>query len=79
MDLQLQQMESYVLRARKWEWDLQYLHLNTKLIVDISDAHDRNIVRYFFLQFEEKVTPILPTLRKQIIHNDANEWNLLTK
>jgi 4-aminobutyrate aminotransferase-like enzyme/Ser/Thr protein kinase RdoA (MazF antagonist) len=79
MDLQLQQMESYVLRARQSEWDLQYLHLNTKFIDDITDAHDRNIVRYFFLQFEEKARPVLPKLRKQIIHNDANEWNLLTK
>lgn len=79
MDFQLQQLDSYVLRARQWEWDLQYFHLNNKYIDDISDARDRNLVRYFFLQYEEKVSPLLPHLRKQIIHNDANEWNILTK
>ena len=79
MDLKLQKLDSYVLRARQWEWDLQHFHLNKKYIEDIPDPHNRNIVRYFFLRFEEKVTPLLPQLRKQVIHNDANEWNLLTK
>jgi len=33
----------------------------------------------FFLQYEENVIPALPFLRRQVIHNDANEWNVLTK
>ena len=79
MDLQLQKLDSYVLRARQWEWDLQYFQSNQKYISDISDARERNLLRYFFLQYEEKVSPLLPKLRKQLIHNDANEWNILTK
>ncbi|WP_373397639.1 phosphotransferase [Algoriphagus halophilus] len=25
------------------------------------------------------MTPVLPELRRQIIHGDANEWNVLTE
>jgi len=78
-DLNLQNFKNYTLNARQWEWDLQYLDLNKKYINDIPNVKDRNTVNYFFQQFEENVRPIIPQLRKQIIHNDANEWNVLTK
>ncbi len=79
LDIKLQTFESYVFRARQWEWDIQQLHLNKKYVDDIPNAHDRNIVNHFMLQFEENVVPLYPELRKQIIHNDANEWNILVK
>ena len=79
MDVALAGMNNYVIQAREWEWDLQYFELNKKYLVDILDAHDRNIIQYFFMQFDEKVRPALPSLRKQIIHNDPNEWNVLTE
>ena len=64
--------------SRIWEWDIQYLHLNNKYIDDIPKAENKKLVLYFFQQFEEVVSPKLPYLRKSIIHNDANEWNILT-
>ncbi|AXT56602.1 aminotransferase class III-fold pyridoxal phosphate-dependent enzyme [Aquimarina sp. AD1] len=79
MNLKFQKFDSYVLKARQWEWDIQYAHLNKKYLNDIVDPHNRNVVRYFFQQFEENVIPLLPELRKQVIHNDANEWNILTE
>lgn len=79
VDIQLQSFNNYTIQARVWEWDLQYFYLNKKYIDDISNVKDRNIVRYFFQQFEENVTPVIPTLRKSIIHNDANEWNILVE
>jgi 4-aminobutyrate aminotransferase-like enzyme/Ser/Thr protein kinase RdoA (MazF antagonist) len=79
MDIKLQSLTNYTIKARQWEWDIQYLDLNKKYISDIPNAKDRNTVRYFFQQFEENVRPILPNLRKQIIHNDANEWNVLVE
>ena len=79
LNLKLKAFDNHVFRGRQWEWDLQYLSLNKKYLNAIPDAHNRSIVHYFFKQFEEKVSPILPELRKQIIHNDANEWNLLVK
>lgn len=78
MNLKLSSLTNYVLKSRENVWDLQYFHLNKKYIDDIPDAHHRNIVRYFFQQYEEHVTPLLPSLRKQIIHGDVNEWNILT-
>ena len=77
-DVQLGQFTNDTIKARQWEWDIQYLHLNKKYIDDISDTANKNVVRYFFQQFEENVVPILPTLRKQLIHNDFNDWNVLT-
>jgi 4-aminobutyrate aminotransferase-like enzyme/Ser/Thr protein kinase RdoA (MazF antagonist) len=79
LDFKLQKITNYTIAARQWEWDIQYLNLNKKYIDDISNAKDRNTVCYFIQQFEENVIPILPELRKQIIHNDANEWNVLVK
>lgn len=79
MNLSLQSYKNHTIMSRQWEWDIQYLDLNKKYINDIPDAKDRNTVNYFFQQFEEIVRPVLPSLRKQIIHNDANEWNVLSK
>jgi len=78
-DLKLQKLTNYTINARQWEWDIQYFDLNKKYIDDIPNAKGRNTARYFFQQFEENVRPLLANLRKQIIHNDANEWNVLTK
>ena len=78
-DLKLQAFTNYTINSRQWEWNIQYLDLNKKYINDIPNAKDRNTVRYFFQQFEENVRPLLANLRKQIIPNDANEWNVLTK
>ncbi|MCK5846339.1 MAG: phosphotransferase [Bacteroidales bacterium] len=79
IDIALQQFDSNIILVRQWEWDIQYLELNKKFIDDIPNTKDRNTVNHFFKQFEENVKPRLPELRKQVIHNDANEWNTLVK
>jgi 4-aminobutyrate aminotransferase-like enzyme/Ser/Thr protein kinase RdoA (MazF antagonist) len=79
MNLQLMQFNNDTIKARKSPWDIQYLHLNKKYIDDIENAKDRSLVQYFFNQFEENVVPLIPSLRKSIIHNDTNEWNVLIK
>ncbi|HEC41612.1 MAG TPA: aminotransferase class III-fold pyridoxal phosphate-dependent enzyme [Bacteroides sp.] len=77
MDLDLQPLSNYTIKARQWEWDIQYLHFNEKLIKYIPEAKNRSLVRYFMQQFRENVFPVLPDLKRSIIHNDANEWNVL--
>ncbi len=77
-DLKLQKYKNYAIMARQWEWDIQYLDLNKKYINDIPNAKDRSIISFFLQQFEENVRPLAPKLRKQLIHNDANEWNVLS-
>ena len=79
MDIKLNSISNYVIKSRAWEWDLQYFDLNKKYISVIPDESDRSLVLYFFQQYSEIVIPLAPHLRKQIIHNDANEWNILTK
>jgi 4-aminobutyrate aminotransferase-like enzyme/aminoglycoside phosphotransferase (APT) family kinase protein len=79
LNLGLSNCKNYVLRSRQLDWDIQFLHLNKPLGAAIEDAKDRNLVRYFFLQFEENVVPTLSSLRRQIIHCDANEWNILVQ
>ena len=77
MDIQLRQYKNYTLQARKFEWDLQYALLNEPLIRDIQEPEKRKIIAYFFQQFKELVLPELPKLRQSIIHNDANDYNVL--
>ncbi len=77
MNLELQSFNNYTIKASQSEWGIQYLYLNKKYIKEIDDSKDRNIIIHFFQQFEENVSPVFHQLRKSIIHNDANEWNVL--
>ncbi|MCF6333968.1 MAG: phosphotransferase [Draconibacterium sp.] len=79
MDLKLQDFRNYVIEARQLKWDLQHFLLNEEYLQYITNPTDRKIAAYFFQQFKAYVTPILPSLRKQIIHNDANDWNVLVQ
>ncbi len=79
LDLQLQGFNSPAIKARKWEWDIQYMNLNEKYLNDITDEDDRDMLEGVFRLFNLNVLPVLPDLRKQTIHNDANEWNVLVK
>ena len=79
LNVKLNTLKNYTIQSRQWEWDIQYLALNRKHMDDIISPNDRSVVSYFFNQFEEIVRPVIPKLRKQIIHNDANEWNVLVR
>jgi len=65
--------------GKETQWDLQHFKKNHKFLEHIVDVKDRSLVDYFFLQFDEQVYPIQHQLRKGIIHNDGNDWNVLTK
>jgi Ser/Thr protein kinase RdoA (MazF antagonist) len=43
----------------------------------IGSHSQRTLVRHFLGQFERHTLPLLSTLRSGIIHNDANDYNLL--
>jgi len=79
MNLKLLNFQNYTIKARQFKWDLQHFNLNKKLIKYIKDPSDRKIAEYIFLQYNEHVYPLLPELRKSIIHSDANEWNTLVQ
>lgn len=77
LNVQLRPLNQVVYQARQWEWDIQYLHLVKEFADHIEGEHNKHVVRYFIQQFETNVKDELPFLRKQLIHNDANEWNIL--
>ena len=79
MDSTLLDFQNTGIAARKLEWDLQYPELNKKYISYITSPTDKKLVDYFFLQFDQKVRPHLPELRKSIIHSDANPANVFVK
>ena len=79
MDLQLKQLKNYTIQSRVLNWDLQHFTRNRPLVRYISEPADRKWVEYFFLQYRENVEPHVHSLRKQIIHNDANDWNVLVQ
>jgi 4-aminobutyrate aminotransferase-like enzyme/Ser/Thr protein kinase RdoA (MazF antagonist) len=63
---------------RDFYWDLA----NASGIVKeyqplIVDANLRELIERFAADFERIVTPLLPELRKSVIHNDANDYNVI--
>ena len=77
LDIQLQTYKNSVIKSRQFKWDLHYFLMNEKYVEYIPDNGDRKIIEHFFQQYKNHVLPVLDLLRKQIIHNDANEWNTL--
>jgi len=77
LDLKFQQFTDYRVAARKLKWDIQYLSLSKKYLDNIPNKKDSSIVHYYFKQYEENVVPLLHELRTSVIHNDANELNVL--
>ncbi len=79
IDSALMSFRSAGIERRKLEWDLQNLLWLKPLAEQIQDPSKRKLVKHFFIQWELNVLPKLPELRQSIIHNDGNDWNILTK
>ena len=68
----------YIPHAQRWwHWDLKNLLDLKELTSYITDSEKKRLVEYFLLQFETEVVPEFPRLRKSIIYNDANDYNVL--
>ena len=63
---------------REYTWDITTT-LNARYKIDsIKDPEKRRIVGYFLQQFETIVSPQIYSLKKGYVHNDANDYNVLT-
>jgi len=62
---------------RYTEWDLAHVLDCRENLKYIKDHEKRTLAAYFLLQYEMEVLPLVPQLRKAVIHNDANDYNLL--
>jgi 4-aminobutyrate aminotransferase-like enzyme/Ser/Thr protein kinase RdoA (MazF antagonist) len=58
-------------------WDLQHTLWIRDYLQYIEQPEQRTIVERFLSQFESQVLPMAPVLRMSIIHNDANDYNVL--
>ena len=78
MDKMLIDFQSPEIMARHYEWDMQYFPEYVDFLPYITDPSHRKLIEHFLLQFSENISPIHHLLRKSIIHNDANDWNILS-
>jgi 4-aminobutyrate aminotransferase-like enzyme/Ser/Thr protein kinase RdoA (MazF antagonist) len=63
---------------RNFHWDLASgLDIIQKYEALIQESELRQLIQQLRTQFEHHVTPLLPALRRSVIHNDANHFNLL--
>ncbi len=60
-------------------WDLKNFHHITPYLKYIDLPQHRSIVEHFLLQFDLNVVPLLPDLPMSVVHNDANDANLLVR
>jgi len=77
MDRHLIGYQNQGIQARNLDWDLKNISVSRQLQKHIISATDRKLVAHFFLQWDQHVFPKMSQLRKSIIHNDANDWNVL--
>ncbi len=68
---------SHPAARRSLAWDIAQAGQFDRPATHISDSRRRAAVEYFFMQFATLVQPHLRQLRASIIHNDANDRNVL--
>jgi len=62
---------------RTIRWDLAHAHEVARDTDPIVEPRLRADVDYLVLRFEEDVVPVLSGLRHSVVHNDANDHNVL--
>ncbi|MCP4659394.1 MAG: aminotransferase class III-fold pyridoxal phosphate-dependent enzyme [bacterium] len=62
---------------RSLAWDLQNTSLIGPFVEEIAEPERRRLVEHFLSKFETFVEPVLPSLRRSVIHNDGNDHNVL--
>lgn len=63
--------------VRELDWDLRHAGRARTRLHFIGDAEKKALLERFIIRFETLVAPKLASLRAQVIHNDANDWNIL--
>lgn len=58
-------------------WDIRKAGRSKDRLGHVSAPEDRALLERFLARFAQTVEPRLATLRSAVIHNDANDWNVL--
>ena len=78
MDRILLDFQSPEIMSRHYEWDLRNFSEYLDFLPYIPVPAQRKLVAHFLLQYHENISPVQHLLRKSILHNDANDWNILS-
>ncbi|KOF17808.1 hypothetical protein AC244_15605 [Ensifer adhaerens] len=62
---------------RDLDWDIRKAGRSRDRLDHVSEPEDRALLERFLARFAKTVEPKLATLRSAVIHNDANDWNVL--
>jgi len=76
LDKSLQDFDHPAL-LRYWHWDLKNINDIRQLTTHIKNPAKKRLVDYFIMQFESEVLSKSTQLRRSVIHNDANDHNIL--
>ena len=68
---------SHLAAARDLKWDLKRATWISDFTHYINQPDRRSIVEHCLSRFHEHVVPAFPFLRSSVIHNDANDYNIL--
>lgn len=61
------------------EWDHAHF-LDIEQYMDaLPEPKQKRLIAYCFLQYKEVALPVLKPLRKTLLHNDPNDWNVLVQ
>ena len=62
----------------EFPWSLDHVIQLRDHAEDIADPARRDMVKWLFKRYEAQVLPRLPSLRASVLHQDANDWNVIT-
>ncbi|WP_018152796.1 aminotransferase class III-fold pyridoxal phosphate-dependent enzyme [Leeia oryzae] len=62
---------------RDLDWDLRHAARSRSRLHFVQDEAQRALLERFIVRFERQIAPKLSRMRAQVIHNDANDWNVL--
>jgi ethanolamine-phosphate phospho-lyase len=79
MDLALTGHHDPVVEARHLPWDIRtFPELEIKL-TSLKNKDLKKLIHYFIVQYKQVVLPLIPEMRVSVIHNDANDRNVLSE
>jgi 4-aminobutyrate aminotransferase-like enzyme/Ser/Thr protein kinase RdoA (MazF antagonist) len=62
---------------RSFDWEIRTAPLSRERLHAVADPEQRRLVEKALDIYDSRVTPLLKHLRCGVIHNDANDWNVL--
>ena len=76
LDIAFKEFDYPVLK-RDWVWDIRNIAFLKKHVAYLEDQADQAIVSHIISNYELNINPIEKHLRRQYIHNDGNDHNVL--